>query len=68
VVFALGLSMTAALGSGSRPAWRRASTRSTSCARRRVPSSRQRRKRENTVGHGGNSRGSMRQAQPERST
>jgi hypothetical protein len=33
-----------------------------------VPSSRQRRNRENTVGQGGNSRGSMRHAHPLRST
>jgi hypothetical protein len=61
-------SMIAALGSGSRASCRCPRDWSRSCARRRVPSSRQRRNRDNTVGHGGNSRGSMGRAQPERRT
>jgi hypothetical protein len=68
VVFALWLSMTAALASGARPSATRTRVRSASCARRSVPPTRQRRKRAYTVGQGGNSRGSMRHAHPERST
>jgi hypothetical protein len=68
VVFADWLSITAALASGVRPSATRTRVRSASCARRSVPLTRQRRNRAYTVGHGGNSRGSMRHAQPERST
>ena len=55
-----------ALGSVSRPTAARARMRRRSCMRCSVPSSRQRRNCKNTVAQGGDSWGSLRQAQPER--
>src|SRR5512146_122804 len=53
---------------GSRPSASRSWSRSASCSRSRLPSARHRLKYQNTVCHGGNSRGSNRQAQPVRTT
>src|SRR5512144_829343 len=53
---------------GSRPSTSRSWSRSASCSRSRLPSARHRLKYQNTVCHGGNSRGRSRQAQPVRTT
>src|SRR5512144_2698638 len=61
-------STIAAEAIGSRPSASRSWSRSASCTRSRLPSARHRLKYQNTVCHGGNSRGSNRQAQPVRTT
>jgi len=61
-------SITAAVGSVSRPAAARTWARSPSCSRASVPSSRQAAKYPYTVRHGGKSAGRYRQAHPVRST
>jgi hypothetical protein len=60
-------SMTAAVGSASRPAAARTWARSPSCSRARVPSSRQAAKYPYTVRQGGKLSGRYRQAHPARS-
>jgi len=60
-------SITAAVGSVSRPAAARTWARSPSCSRASVPSSRQAAKYPYTVRHGGKSAGRYRQAHPVRS-
>ena len=60
-------SITAAVGSGSRPAAARTWARSASCSRARVPSSRQAAKYPYTVCQGGKLSGRYRQAHPARS-